>query len=270
MGRSPVSGREAKKYARLAQIAGGALAVSAAVLLAVEVPMLGVRETPVEEILPPAATPTDNGQQAAAPEREFTAEDMTGIDVRLATARVAPPKKPEETAANPTDTPGTAPAEGASSQGGWRYLGSVIEPNRRIALVSIDGRQRMLAEGREVDGVRLVQVTDDRIVIEDAGVRRGIRREQRHGSPVAWVNMPEAPAGGRYDPAGMDPAAAEDMAARQAEVINRSGMSREERLKRAEEFRARAREARRARDRGMPDEMMRQRMMEAEEEMEGE
>lgn len=66
-----------------------------------------------------------------------------------------------------------APTEGTGQvvSGGptpIRYLGSIIGPERRLAIVSIDGRQRILAESAEAGGYTLNRVEEDHIVVSRA------------------------------------------------------------------------------------------------------
>lgn len=75
------------------------------------------------------------------------------------------------------DGPGQTPNQGPASP--IRYLGSIIGPERRLAIVSIDGKQRILAENAEVNGYRLLRVNDDHIVVRRGG-----------GAPTQVVKAP--------------------------------------------------------------------------------
>ena len=83
------------------------------------------------------------------------------------------------------ETPGQTPSQGPAP---IRYLGSIIGPQRKLAIVSIDGQQRILAENAEVNGYRLLRVDEDRIV-----VRRGnatpseISKAPSDGSMVTMI-----------------------------------------------------------------------------------
>lgn len=56
----------------------------------------------------------------------------------------------------------------------WTFLGSAVTPRARRALVRIDQEQKFVREGAEIGGVRLVEVHDDHIMIDEQGVRRKV------------------------------------------------------------------------------------------------
>ncbi|MBX3403974.1 MAG: hypothetical protein KF699_11245 [Phycisphaeraceae bacterium] len=56
----------------------------------------------------------------------------------------------------------------------WTFLGSAVTPRARRALVRIDQEQKFVREGAEIAGVRLVEVHDDHIMIDEQGVRRKV------------------------------------------------------------------------------------------------
>lgn len=93
--------------------------------------------------------------------------------------------EPEQTE-TPARTEGTPPEDAVASAGQVRYLGSIIGPDRRLAIISIDGKQRIIAEGGQGEGVSLVRVQEDEITISD---RDGTRRVSKAppGSDLATV-----------------------------------------------------------------------------------
>jgi hypothetical protein len=62
-----------------------------------------------------------------------------------------------------------------------RYLGSIIGPDRRLAILSIDGRQRILAQGAGAEGVQLVRVEDDRVIVRRNGGIESVGKAERTG-----------------------------------------------------------------------------------------
>lgn len=161
----------------------GALVVALAggALWALEVPGISApadAEPPTVE--PPA--PLSQEQPVAQPP---DADAVMGTAERLELARV-PSNKPTPT---PSETPTPPPVAAGIA---WKYLGSIIEPTRKIALVSINGAQRMLAEGRTIqqDGhtFKVVEVQPDSLVVEDNGQRLVLQKEARSGPLVSWVS----------------------------------------------------------------------------------
>jgi hypothetical protein len=143
--------------------------------------------------LPGVSAPAQGDKPAVEPPPAVTSEQpalrppdsdtVAGTAERLELARV-PIVKPEAPA-------GEAPAPVAAGIA-WRYLGSIIEPTRKVALVSINGAQRMLAEGRTIEQeghtFKVVEVHPDSIVVEDNGQRLVLQKETRSGPLVAWVS----------------------------------------------------------------------------------
>lgn len=169
---------EARRYIRIAQMAGVALGVSAAALWALDVPGLTHREPARPDVRP--QSPVINGGRADA---QFDRERLDDAVVRLnlgvkrppPVAKVEPPKeerKPEATASGPAVI----------------FVGAIYEANRTLAVVSVDGRQRIVPEGRLIGDLRLTSVSDDQIVLQDSkGASRQVRRGERSATAVSWV-----------------------------------------------------------------------------------
>jgi hypothetical protein len=184
----------AKRLARVWQVGALVVAVAAGALWALDLP--GGAQVSATE--PPELTPLDepaSPHAAGAPSAKE--DDIASMVERLELAR-APINKPAETTSTPTEPLSTA---GAS----WRYLGAIMEPNRKLALVSIDGMQRMIPEGRTLNtggrDVTLEIVAPNAIIVLDNGQRMQIRKEGRSGPSVAWVSPT---AGGGAVVAGMN------------------------------------------------------------------
>lgn len=103
---------------------------------------------------------------------------------------------------NPTDAP---PADAARAN--WVYLGSAVTPRASRALVRIDQSQKFIRLGTEFDGVKLVEVHDDYIMVEegpeDARLQKRIDRAPlladamlappRTGAPTRTAQTPPVP-----------------------------------------------------------------------------
>jgi hypothetical protein len=172
---------EARRYVRMAQMAGLALGVSAAALLALEVPMLRYQPPAAPQVVPVAK------QQDEQPyEERLDRERTEGIAVRLnqgVRKPPAPPKEQPRTVEDPQPKALTGPS--------IVYIGSILEPDRRIAVIAVDGKQQLVREGRKVGESQLVSIADHEIVLQESGgERRAIARGERT-ERVSWVrNMP--------------------------------------------------------------------------------
>jgi hypothetical protein len=195
-----ISTARARRFVRLAQMAGLALGVSAAALWALEVPGLrGELPTkPAVEVIPVAS------QRAAAPApASIDSEGVEGLAARLNEAAKRPPaaapeqEKPVEAAAPPT---------------AWRYIAPLKMGRQAAAIVFADGKQRVLRAGAKVGGTTLVSVDEARLVVEDGTGRHEIARGERMGSNVLWKKM-ESAAPASANGAG-DPASAAELAKR--------------------------------------------------------
>jgi hypothetical protein len=69
-----------------------------------------------------------------------------------------------------------------------RYLGSIIGPERRLAIMSINGRQRIVAEGSMVEGIRLLRVTEDEIDIQRANRPQKLQKAPSSGPMITMIS----------------------------------------------------------------------------------
>jgi hypothetical protein len=227
--------KAARRLALVWQASAVVLALGAGVLWAVELPMVS-GAAPV--VPPPVNVPV---APSAPPSPPVDREAVLSIAERLEAAR-----KPVARASPPAPAAGVGQPP-ASSGLAWRYLGAIIEPTRRLALLSINGSQRMLAQGRSIESrdasgrvtqrATLVEVREDAIVIDDGGRRIEIQKEDRVGPTVAWV--PPVPGGGAVA-AGVP--AGQAMTAAQLDELRRRGLDGNE----AQRMREAASAARRA------------------------
>ncbi len=173
-----------RRYVRIAQVAGVALAVSAAALWALELP--GVSSLPQA---PDATAPTAGQPIAQAPAPARLDSDAIALMAEgLEQAR----KKADKPKPDDGGTPPPPPPD----ENDWRYLGAIEEPGRRFALVAIEGRQRVLRPGRTVGATRLLDIQPEAITVDDGSGPREIALAERTGPSVSWITMPGAGPGG--------------------------------------------------------------------------
>lgn len=195
---------EAARVTRVAQIGGIALA---AVTVIAAARMGGPPPADLRD-LPPAHSGEQPVDSAPAPPTARK-PDLVGVAKRLAVGWTAP------ASAKPPPTPSGPPTPNSNASA-WRYLGSVVEPTRTLALLS-DGRQRFIAEGELiVDGIRLAEVHDGHVILNANGRPQRIDRAERFGtrlsSSAAPAINPNAPA--PLSPTGvLQDAGREDIAA---------------------------------------------------------
>lgn len=163
--------------------AAAALAVTAGALWAVETRVVSPNVTLPKPEAPGTPSGPDNPVRSAAIDPP-DAEALSDAAYRLEWAANRPKKV--EPAPGPLEPTPAAPG----SLAGWRYLGSIITGARRSAILNVDGKQVVLAQGAERNGIRLVEVKADAIVVNDGAGLRELRKEQKTGPAVAWVTPP--------------------------------------------------------------------------------
>lgn len=190
---------------RMAQSAAIALGVSAAALWALQVP--GIQDSLPEkpEVAPYVAPPTA-AARAEAP--VIDSETAIGLAERLEIG--AGVKRPES---KPVAEGPRGPEPEATGE--WKFLSTIREGSRLLAVVSKDGVQKVMRLGRTWNGGTLKAVDETRVVIEDSAGRHEIRRGERSGPSVAWTKMPTTGAPGPMEASG---------AARLEEEIARRGI----------------------------------------------
>jgi hypothetical protein len=126
----------------------------------------------------PAEAPKEPPKAAAATNR---VDDQTVIAIaeRIDLAVKHAPAKVVEGPSTPATPPAPTPP--------WLYIGCIHESDRTLAVVSVDGHQKIVPEGRSFGDTKLVSVADDGIDIEVSGVPQTVHRSERTGSTVAWV-----------------------------------------------------------------------------------
>ena len=133
--------------------------------------------------------------------------DRLGMLLLAVNPRVEGAQPPEQT--RPEDIEPPKPIEFESDRpppvlrASWTFLGSAVTPRARRALVRIDQEQKFVREGAEIAGVRLVEVHDDHIMIDEQGVRRKVDK-----APMTADTGLSAPRGAAQALAGVLPAPA--------------------------------------------------------------
>jgi hypothetical protein len=196
MGGKPMSGAEARKLVRMAQVGAGGLLASAAVLWAIDVP--GLRNDPIVKpaVVAPEIKAGDAAKSAAAGAGAFTSETAIDVSTRLDLAvKKAPPPEP----AKVEPVVAEAPVEHEKqANDDIKFLGTIREPSRTLAVVSIEGQQLVVSEGRRVGKTEFLGVSEDGIRVREGSDERTIEKSARSGSSVGWMklasNTPVAPA----------------------------------------------------------------------------
>lgn len=240
-----------RSKARVIALGGQVLAVAAAVgvgwVLLVGVPA----SAPTNAYDPAAALATEpvihstggQGPVAAPWQTPEYAIDIEGVAARLSLLPGAPTPPAADTPADTatasgegtTDT-GAAPAAGIADR--VRYLGLIHSGEERLALLSIDGRQRVMGRGQTLPGVG---DADEPVTLENVS-ERAVRLH--HGNSPVTIQLaprttgyvsteitPPPPAATTAAAAGVDPEAAkaaEERKAKFAERRNRITQAREE------------------------------------------
>lgn len=184
----PIHHRVAKRWVRTAQIAMlvGAVGV---------VPVLLFGMPSAAPISVPQITPTQPQPDAGAQAKSVR---LPGVDAAAVAARFelvsnTPKPKPveDQSEGGATTPPAPPPA--------LKFLGAIIEPATRAALLVMDGKQRMLWIGDKSGAIELVGVERDHITIKEHGIEKRLDLAPRSGptvsSSIAAGNQPMPNAG---------------------------------------------------------------------------
>lgn len=175
---------QAANAVRIAQLAAVSLT---AVVVAVLV--LGPKsgERPV-----PTLTLTDPNVKSFTPPPEKPQYHADVKSMALALGQLGnspkPAPKPEAT------TPEVVPTPVASEES-VRYLGSLTEPGRTLALLKVNDRQRLLAPGEKIESMTIIEVGRDFAIVEDSQGQRRLTKGERQGPAVTYTtgNLGSAP-----------------------------------------------------------------------------
>ncbi len=240
MSKRPIHREQARRRTRLAQGAVVALALIAVALWFIAPAQLAADTRPVEPVEVSQATPGED--EPAEPAREIDFESIWTSLEQIANKPEPRPEEPEEVAATPDPNGSASPAsaqptnDNASEIMGRdiRYLGAIVEPDRIIALLSIDGTQRLARAGRTYDGVAVDEVTRDTVSVTVNGEPVTLERAEREGPNVTFTDGgPPAPNMRGRTPEGLS----EEQAKRREEAMERIRRQQEEARRRAAEQR---------------------------------
>jgi hypothetical protein len=124
--------------------------------------------------------------------------------VPVAEAPTEPEPAPEMTPSEADPSTVAATPTGASGLDRWVYLGWIVTPTSRHALVRIDSKQHLIVEGGERENAKVVKVERDHIMVdplplgEEGGPERRIDCAKANG---LWA---------QGTPVGVDPALTQD------------------------------------------------------------
>jgi len=222
---------QAKRNTLLAQAAAVLLAAVAVGAILIGVPGVKAPEAKVQQVSDLLAERQAERERAAnaqvvdenAPVREI---DLTAVAERLElihTGTVAAPVTPD--IANQDETPAT------DQKVEIKYLGHISEPNRQLALLSVNGHQRIVPvgatarfspEGLDPVSIKVVGLSSDEVTYERDGVQSRAQKGPRMAGAVTQVQVaaPTAARGG-LDPASPVPAEESDMDRRRREAMER-------------------------------------------------
>lgn len=179
-----------RKRARIAQMAAaGALATGAAAAL-VPLPKPGEGGDGGLKIAPP--TMADTGAKADINVSEFQLASRvmsTSVELR----KKHRPEEPKvEVAVNPEpDKPIEEPKQ---TSGPWQYVGTIISPKSKVAVVNVEGgKQRFFYEGDKHEATTVVAIEPDHIMIRDGNDAPARRLDLLARSATLFPEMAATP-----------------------------------------------------------------------------
>lgn len=192
----PIHHRVAKRWVRTAQVAMLVGAVGVIPVLLFGMPDSAPRSVPDLKPVEPAPAPADKTPRTVG-------VDSAGVGARFELVSNTPKPKPvvdeaPDQAAAPTAAP---PA--------IKYLGAIIEPAARAALLVIDGKQRMLWVGDKSGAIELVAVEREHVSIKEHGVERRVDLAPRTG-PIVSMASGAPMNSGAMQPPNENPASSPD------------------------------------------------------------
>lgn len=183
---SKLSHDEASIYARRAQWAFGVVGIGAIAVAAVGTRQTSVQTPPPIEIPAPARVPS-NESQGNVGRLAFNPKTIADR-LNVFGNHPKPAPKPEETTSEAPLPESTTPNENV------KFLGVLKEPARLVALLRIGSKQRFLATGESVENVKVMEISHDQVIIQEAGVEKRLDIQARPDRVVTQVS------GGGTDP----------------------------------------------------------------------
>ncbi|MFO0834467.1 MAG: hypothetical protein U0638_05810 [Phycisphaerales bacterium] len=220
--------KEASKARRVAQIAaigGGVLALAA---LFLRLPGTGDKPASPGPIKWPEIKPPADPQAG----KQHESHDLNAAATRLSLISNRP--KPVVNT-NPEAVENANPEQAGSVE--VKYLGAVLEPTRKIALLRVGEKQRMVAAGKTIslaDGgtLEVVSIESEGVLVRDGQGERRIEKAARTASAVTTItddasNPAAATPVPNPDAEAAGVPGAEDMQRRRAEAESRMKALRE-------------------------------------------
>lgn len=217
---------KAKRVAQIAAIGGGVLALAA---LFLRLPGTGDKPASPGPINWPDIKPPADPQAG----KQHESHDLNAAATRLSLISNRPkpvaPANPEAVETSNPDQTGSVEV---------RYLGAVLEPTRKIALLRVGEKQRMVAAGKTIslaDGgtLEVLSIDSEGVLVRDGQGERRIEKAARTASVVTTITdgannaggVPAVPPPADGEAAGVP--GAEDMQRRRAEAEARMKALRE-------------------------------------------
>lgn len=183
---TPIRSRKSARTATIAaQAAALVLVISGGVMAFTDLPGLKVSEEAGEPRPAPDAGGQSGGPGVGAGRTYAASVDPETVDAMLGMIKNRPvPDEPVEGGSEGDDLP-PDPAPDTSV----RYVGSIRVGGRAAAFMNIGGITKLLRPGgAEYEGVRLVSVDDDRVVVSiDGRAEQEIEKTRRSGPAVSVV-----------------------------------------------------------------------------------
>lgn len=194
----PVTRTHARRNTLIAQgasllLAGGALGVAVLGLPLLSEPPAKIAT--VDEVMAQRQAEHDRMQNVLPAEDETEsaqAVDLLAVAQRLSVLGDPPQAVPSK--GNPTTPEPEEIAETTKTE--LKYLGNIVEPNRRLALLSLNGVQRIVPMGGTTtittpDGgkitLRVIAVSNEEVIIERGEGRERITKADRMAQAVTMV-----------------------------------------------------------------------------------
>lgn len=189
---SSLDHRTAHSYSRRSQIAFVVLGIGAAALAAYALRTPQVAEQSPLQV--PVSTGAKGGKSPSAPRSEHFDPSGTASRFSLVSNNFVP--KPPVDVPPPDEGGQQAPA-GTPTDTSIKFLGALIEPNRRVALMKINDHQHLMGPGDSINPgpgsttgeITIVSVSDDSVEIKQGnGASQTITKAARASSSITFVN----------------------------------------------------------------------------------
>jgi hypothetical protein len=190
MSQHTVNRKQAGRFTLMARVAVGVLVVGALSIAVFGLPEPPSRERtgPIIGFDDPGTSPGTGSTGSGSP-----LVDAEGIAIRLSQLANAP----KVVATIPTEPSDDGMIDDLPNLmfpvDEIRFLGVIKEPDRLLALTRISGRQTVMWPGRIFEGIELLEVTPEWILIDQDGAEQRIERAERTALALNKIIVPSAP-----------------------------------------------------------------------------